>query len=69
MSEDNTLTPDRLKRLEDLYSSLVEKTIALETKQALLIEGLKWAANEVRPVYGMAYLGKVLDGIAARLAK
>ncbi len=66
---DKDTTAGRFQRLELETEKLRHTVEKLEKKQVLLVEGLKWAANEVRPIYGMSYLGKVLDGIADRLAK
>ena len=63
------LLEEQIKSLDPSTFTASDRLDKVEEKQAVLVLGLQWAANEVRPIYGMGYLGKVLDGVVVRLSK
>jgi len=56
-------------KAEDKGPTLEQRVEALERKHTLTVEGFRWAANEVRPMFGVGAIALVLDGIADGLEK
>ena len=51
----------------EVLDELLARVTVLEDQQGRLMKALSWAANEVRPIYGMGYLGKVFDEVVKRV--
>jgi hypothetical protein len=66
MSEKNQGGPLAASKAEGDLKSRVE---ALEAQNALLIEGLRWAADQIRPMFGQGALAVIFEGVADGLAK
>jgi hypothetical protein len=48
---------------------LLDRVERLEKRFELLVSGLEFAANELRPLFGFGHVAKVFDAVAERLKK
>ena len=53
----------------DTINELLARVKVLEDKQNTVMESFEFAANELRPMFGMMHLALVFDAIHDRLTK
>ena len=54
---------------KEAFDALTARIKVLEANQKLLIESFAFAANELRPIYGLGGIAVVFDAVAKKFAK
>ncbi len=67
-SVDSVPTEFMIAQMERI-DALEKKQAEILKKQAIIVEGFEFIADEVRPIFGMGHLARVFDAVFNKLTK